>query len=103
MQLYVNNKKGNKVKLDISASTRNELAIKIGYDFTVDGQFYNVNDVYVEPSNNNVTAGTVIGGLLGLLGGGVGVLIGGAAGGLIGGLRDKEERNLVEKFNSSKV
>jgi outer membrane lipoprotein SlyB len=103
MQLYVVNRKGEKNILDISASTRNELARKIGYEFLVKNEYYDVNDVKAEASSSDTASGAVIGGILGLLGGGIGALIGGVAGGLIGGIRDEEENKLIAHFNRSRA
>ena len=102
MQLYVIDRQGNKIVLDITANSRRELAAKIGYNFYVENQYYNVNNVKAESNNNDATGGALIGGLLGLLGGGIGLVIGGIAGGLIGGIRDEEEKKLIETFNSSR-
>ncbi|MCT4636577.1 MAG: hypothetical protein N4A72_02620 [Bacteroidales bacterium] len=101
MRLFVRNINGEKVVLDISASTRKQLASKIGFKFYVKGEPYTVDDVVAEPSSNDTAGGAVIGGLLGLLGGGVGVLIGGVAGGLIGGIRDEDEKKSINHFNNS--
>jgi len=103
MRLYVKDKFGKKIPLDISARTRRELANKIGKSFFIGNNRYYVNNVYAEPDNNDTAAGTIIGGLIGLLGGGIGVLIGGVAGGLIGGIRDNDERDNVSRFNRSRI
>jgi hypothetical protein len=103
MQLYVINNVNEKVILDIKAPTRWELANKIGQEFFVENEQYTVNDVIAESSNSDTTGGAIIGGLLGLLGGGIGILIGGVAGGLIGGIRDNDEKEVIEKFNNSKI
>ena len=101
MKLYVVNRLGQKVVLDIVAKTRNELAFKIGYNFQVHGEEYSVQDVKAEASNNDTAGGALLGGFLGLLGGGVGVLVGGLAGGIIGGIRDEQENQEIKNFNRS--
>ena len=102
MKLYVIDRHGEKVGLDITANSRRDLAIVIGSKrFTVDGTYYTVDDVYAESNNNDTAGGAVLGGLLGLLGGGVGLVIGGVVGGLIGSSRDQEEMKKIQHFNNS--
>lgn len=103
MRLFVKNRQGKKIILDISASTKKQLASKIGYEFYVENEYYSIHDVKAESSSNDTAGGAVIGGLLGLLGGGIGVVIGGIAGGLIGGIRDEDENKMVKNFNNSRV
>lgn len=103
MQLVVKNRNGDKTILDVTASTRRQLADRIGFEFYIGNNYYSVSQVYAEKSSNDTASGAVIGGVLGLLGGGIGVLIGGVAGGLIGVLRDDEEIKLINRFNKSRI
>ena len=103
MRLFVINRQGKKVFLDIKASTRRELARKIGFKFYVKNQQYSIQDVEAESSSNDTAGGAVIGGLIGLLGGGIGMAIGGLAGGLIGGKSDENENKMIKNFNNSRV
>ncbi|MBE7630469.1 hypothetical protein [Tenacibaculum piscium] len=103
MRLFVRNRQGKKVILDITANSKRELARKIGYNFYVENQHYSIRDVQAESSSNDTAGGAVIGGLLGLLGGGIGVVIGGIAGGLIGGVRDEDENKMIRNFNNSRI
>jgi len=103
MRLFVINRQGKKVILDIKARTRRELAGKIGYNFYVQNQQYSIQNVKAESSSNDTAGGAVIGGLIGLLGGGIGMAIGGLAGGLIGGKRDEDENKMVRNFNNSRI
>lgn len=79
--------RGEKEVLDISPETRQHLAQKIGFEFSVKGEYYTIDNLNAESSSNDTAGGAVIGGLLGLLGGGTGVIVGGIAGGIIGGIR----------------
>ncbi len=103
MRLYVVNKLGKKVILDVIAPDRKQLASKIGQEFSVKGFWYSVNDVFAESSGNDTAGGAIIGGLLGLFAGGVGVIIGGVAGGVIGGIIDENEQENINHFNKSIV
>ena len=103
MQLFIKNRNGKKIILDVTASTRRQLANRIGYEFYIGNNYYSVQQVFAEKSSNDTASGAVIGGLLGLLGGGVGVLIGGIAGGLIGGIRDDNENKMINRFNRSQI
>jgi len=103
MQLYVKNRIGKKIILDVTAPTRRQLAFKIGYEFYVGNEYFHINQVFAESSSNDTAGGAVIGGLIGLLGGGIGVAVGGILGGLIGNTRDSEESKNVNRFNQSRV
>jgi len=102
MRLYVKNKFGKKIILDVKASTRFELASKIGTKFWVGNEIYRINQVFAESSTNETANGAAIGGIIGLLGGGVGVVVGGLIGGMIGNTNDKEEMKKVRTFNNSR-
>jgi hypothetical protein len=105
MKLFVRNP-GTRQKnyLNISASSRNELANLIGNAwFNFNGNQYHVHQVIAEPDNNNTAAGALIGGVIGLLGGPFGILIGGALGGALGNEGDKTEAEKVNHFNHSRV
>jgi uncharacterized protein YcfJ len=103
MRLFITNRQGQKVILDIKANSRRELAAKIGYNFFVKHQQYSILNVKAESSSNETAGGAVIGGLIGLLGGGIGMAIGGIAGGLIGGKRDEDENRMIHNFNNSQL
>lgn len=103
MQLFVKNRFGKKIILDVTAPTRRQLASKIGNEFYVGNQYYNINQVAAESSSNDTAGGAVLGGLIGLLGGGIGVAVGGFLGGLIGNARDTEEQKKVNLFNQSRI
>jgi len=94
-----------RIYLNITASTRSELAKKIGRCFEVECPHchrtseYCVDEVYAEMGQSSVPAGVILGGLVGLLGGPLGVLIGGAIGSVIGAGVDEEEKRRVQRFN----
>ncbi|HAS6240184.1 TPA: hypothetical protein I7181_22490 [Vibrio vulnificus] len=103
LRLFVTNKEGKKVYLQMTALTKRELINKIGgHKFTLEGELYTVSNVKAEPSNDNAAVSMVIGGAIGLLGGVAGVVAGGALGGLIGNEKDKKDILMVERFNGSK-
>jgi hypothetical protein len=104
MKLYVVNKynTSEKIYLNVTASTRNELARVIGdKTFYLNGILYSVWEVYAEGDTNSTGAGAVIGGLVGLLGGPVGMIIGGVVGGAIGNSSDQDEVKNINLFNNS--
>ena len=102
MRLYVRNKFGKKVFLDITAPTRRSLARRIGSRFFYIGNdLFNVAEVRAEKDLNSTIAGAVVGGLIGALGGPTGILIGGAVGGLLGNTSDDDETQRVTRFNRS--
>ncbi len=103
MQLFVKDRFGKKIILDVTAPTRRQLAFKIGNEFYVGDQYYHINQVTAESNSNDTAGGAVLGGLIGLLGGGVGVAVGGFLGGLIGNTRDTEEKKKINQFNQSRV
>lgn len=103
MQLFVKDKNGKKIILDVTAPTRRELSFKIGTEFYVGKQYYTINQVIAESNNNDTAGGAALGGLIGLLGGGVGVAVGGFFGGLIGNARDTEEQKKINQFNRSRL
>lgn len=103
MKLYVVNPNSKqKEYLNITGSTRRELANNIGNQwFVLNGVQYHVHHVIAESDSNSTVAGLVIGGLLGLIGGPFGVVIGGAIGGALGNDSDSGEQKQVEFFNQS--
>ena len=102
MKLYINDIHGNKRHLNLTATSRNELAQKLsGPYFSVDQITYHISQVYAEKSSDTAPVSTVIGGALGLVGGMPGVLIGGAIGALLGNEADKKEDAEIEAFNRS--
>ena len=103
MQLFVEDRFGKKIILDVTAPTRKQLSYKIGTEFYVGDQYYHINQVVAESSSNDTAGGAILGGLIGLLGGGVGVAVGGFLGGLIGNARDTEENKKINLFNQSRV
>ncbi len=104
LRLYVTNKNGKRIYLQVVAPSRRELVQKLGgHRFIVNGIQYSINDVKAAPSNENTAASMVIGGAIGLLGGVPGVIAGGALGGLLGNEKDKKEKLLVDQFNRSKL
>ena len=104
MKLYVTDKiTGKHIYLDVVANSRKELTKKIGSSiFTLNGQFFSINEVFAKKSNENGTAtGAAVGGFVGLLAGPVGILLGGFIGGAIGNASDNNEAEKVELFNNS--
>lgn len=102
MKLYVVDMNNAKHHLNITASSRVELATKLGSEvFTIGSQSFHVKNVFAERSNDSMPASTVIGGALGLVGGMPGVLIGGALGALLGNEADKKEQSAIDAFNRS--
>lgn len=104
MKLYVNDKQtGERVYLNLTAPSRNELINKIGsHWFTINGQNFSVQEVYAENTDgDNTTSGTVVGGLVGILGGPLGIFLGGLLGGAIGNSSDNSEKERVKLFNNS--
>ncbi len=103
MRLYVKGNNDQKIYLNISAKTRKDLALKIGNQFSVKNNIYNIQDVYAENESNDTPIGGAVGGVLGLLGGVPGIIIGGIAGTLIGAIRDSNRNSDVDIFNRSSV
>ena len=102
MKLYVLNRLRQKTYLNIDASTRPELAYKLGSPwFTVNGETHHVNSVFAESEINGTASGAVVGGIVGLLGGPIGLLIGGVLGGALGNETDRSEAYKVNFFNRS--
>lgn len=103
MKLFVYNQYNQKVYLNLSASTRQGLANKIGSrTFYLGENRYTVNEVWAEKDSNNTATGAVVGGLVGALGGPIGILAGGLLGGLFGNDSDEKEAANVKKFNQSR-
>ena len=102
MKLYITDINGNKRHLNLTATSRNELAEKLDASyFSVDDTTYHISQVLAEKSSDTTPISTVIGGALGLVGGMPGVLIGGALGALFGNEADKKEDAEIEAFNRS--
>lgn len=102
MRLYVVNNRNQKVYIDVIAPTRAILANRIGNEFfNINGEVYSVWDVYAEVNSNSTAAGTVIGGLIGLIGGPIGLLTGGTIGALVGNTQDSTDKEKVNQFNRS--
>ena len=102
MKLFITNKQKDRTYINLTAKSRTELMQKLGNEFfTVSGEVYTVWDVQAEPETGSTGAGTVIGGLVGLLGGPIGLLIGGTFGAAIGKNQDFTEKEKVEFFNQS--
>lgn len=102
MKLFIVNSNNQKVYLNLTASTRNELQNLIGGAyFNLGDTTYSVNAVYAEAISNNTGTGAVVGGAIGALGGPIGILVGLLLGGLIGNGSDNDENVKVQKFNSS--
>src|SRR5688500_15981463 len=92
MKLYVKSPYNQKIYLNLTASSREELYRHLGSRrFQLMGNVYNINQVYAEPSDDNTSTGAVVGGLVGILAGPVGILIGGILGGIVGSESDKTE------------
>lgn len=107
MKLYIISKLGNgKIYLDTTASTRSELASKLGrsvFSLGNEGKIH-VDDVIAEcDSTLNAGMGAAIGGGIGMLLGPIGILIGAGIGGVFGNDTTNAEKIRVEKFNRSKV
>lgn len=104
MKLFVHGPGNQKVYLSVTALSREQLMHQLGSKrFQVMGNIYNINQVFAEVSDDNISAGALVGGLIGILGGGAGILLGSAVGGLIGNESDNIEKERVLLFNSSKV
>lgn len=102
MKLFITDEKIVKKYLSITATSRSELAFRLGGEyFSVDDVTYHVSQVFADKSNNNMPVSTVIGGGLGLVGGMPGVLIGGLLGALFGNESDKKEDSSIYAFNRS--
>lgn len=102
MRLYVSNSQGQKIYLNVTASTRAELARTIGNAwFWLHNEMYHVNNVKAESNTSGTASGAAIGGLVGLLGGPIGLIVGGVLGGALGNETDKSESQKVNVFNSS--
>jgi hypothetical protein len=102
MKLFVINSNQQKVYLNLSANTRQELANQIGgSNFYLGNEFYSVYDVKAENDSNSTATGAIVGGAVGALGGPVGILIGGLLGGLFGNATDDLESSKVNQFNAS--
>ncbi|MFK5892559.1 MAG: hypothetical protein QM504_05015 [Pseudomonadota bacterium] len=94
----------DKIYLDQTATTRNDLAYQLGsIRFTVNGKYFSVNNVQAEKGSDSTALGIVIGGALGLIGGTPGVLLGSAIGGVLGNGTDTKEERMVDAFNRSLV
>ena len=102
MKLYVINPSNQRIYLNLTASSRSELAsLTGGSQFYVSNNLYNVKQVFAERDSNNTATGSVVGGAVGALGGPIGIVIGGVLGGLIGNNSDKAEDARVDQFNKS--
>jgi hypothetical protein len=102
MKLFINDNRGQKRYLNLSAASRRELAAKLGSEyFSVDNVTYHVSQVLAEKSNDATPVSIVIGGALGLVGGMPGVIIGGVLGALFGSEADKKVLSEIEAFNRS--
>jgi hypothetical protein len=63
---------------------------------------YYPNEVYAEETEINTgLGGALAGGLIGLLAGGIGAIIGVLTGGALGINREKQDKELVNRFNNS--
>lgn len=102
MKLYVTNRNNEKVFLNLTAGTRQELVNLVGGQiFRLGEEIYNISQVNAESDINNTATGTIVGGVLGALGGPFGILIGGLLGGMIGSSSDDFEKIKVDQFNNS--
>lgn len=102
MKLFVVNSRNQKIYLNQVAPTRTALANNIGNEFfNIRGEVYSAWDVYAEPSTASTASGTVIGGLIGLVGGPLGLLAGGAIGAIVGNNQDTTDQERVNRFNRS--
>lgn len=102
MKLYVINQNNHKVYLNLTAATRQGLAIQIGgRNFYLGNNLYSVNQVWAENDSNSTVTGAVVGGIVGSLGGPVGILIGGLLGGLFGNGSVEQEELQIRRFNQS--
>ena len=91
-----------KVYLNLSAPTRQELRTLVGGDhFQLGDKYYYINQVMAEPDMNNAATGSIVGGVIGALGGPVGIVLGGIIGGIIGNSSDDEEKKKIDNFNNS--
>jgi hypothetical protein len=104
MKLYVISPYNQKIYLNLTASSREELYRHLGSRrFQLLGNIYNINQVFAETSDDNTSTGVVVGGLIGILGGPLGIVIGSTLGGLLGNDSDKTENERVIIFNNSRA
>ena len=104
MKLYVTGQDGNRIYINVLASTRQELANRIGSPwFIVHGQTFHVNNVRAQTSGSNTASGAVVGGLIGILAGPIGILAGSILGGAIGNGSDKTENAQIMYFENSRI
>lgn len=102
MKLYVKNKYNQKVYLNLTALSRNDLYTLIGGNkFYLGNELFNINEVYAENDSNSTSTGVIVGGVVGALGGPIGILIGGILGGFIGNETDEDENTKIINFNNS--
>lgn len=110
MRLFIQKCKNcrNRIYLNVTASTRQHLAERIGgREFEIrcphcgKYTYHTLNDVLAQRTIPATPAAAIIGGLVGLIGGPLGMLIGGVAGTLWGANVDEIERKIVNRFNQS--
>lgn len=95
---------GQKIHLQVSARSRQELATSIGgVVFSAEGKRFHVNDVNAELGVDNTIVSALVGGLVGTLGGAPGVIAGSAIGALLGSGQTEQEKKQVDFFNGSRV
>lgn len=105
MRLFVQDPStGQKIHLQLSAGSRQELANSIGgHAFSVQGKKFHVGDVKAEVGVDSATVAALVGGLIGALGGAVGVIAGSTIGALLGSGQAEQEKKQVDLFNGSQV
>lgn len=104
MRLFVVNHKNERVYLNTTANSRNELAQKFNSNrIIVHGRPYHVNSVFAEDESDNTVGGAIVGGVIGILGGPIGIMLGAVAGGYFGNNMATEESSQVQLFNNSSV
>lgn len=103
MKLFIINRAGQKVYLNIYATVRQQLRNYFGSNnFICCGEEYNIDEVWAEAGHVGTPMGVVLGGLIGILAGPIGVGIGIGIGGGVGFNVDSGERRKAGIFNMSR-
>jgi hypothetical protein len=103
MKLYViDRQSGNKKYLSAFAHSRNALQKSTNSDsIIVDGVTYHISEINAEPEDDTTAVGSLIGGVIGMIGGGPGVVIGGLIGAALGRSQFEKEKKEAQIFNGS--
>jgi hypothetical protein len=100
MRIFVRDSSGHRIYLETQVQCRSQLpqTFKIQCPTCGNIQVYNPNQIEAEPGMNATVGGTILGGLIGLLGGPFGLIVGGTVGGFLGIRFDEDERRRVIRF-----